>query len=65
LEERALVRRRRSNESQQEVLISVTTLGEAMFEDSFLHLHHEHRAYFDERFNQQEQQQLQQLFERL
>jgi len=65
LEERALVRRKRSKQSQREVLISLTPLGEAMFEDSFFHLHHEHRAYFDERFNQQEQQQLQQLFKRL
>lgn len=65
LEERGLVRRRRSEESQREVLISLTGPGEVMFEKSFAHLHSEHRAYFDERFTEAEQTILAELFERL
>jgi DNA-binding MarR family transcriptional regulator len=65
LEERGLVSRRRSDESQREVLISLTEKGEAMFEESFAHLHAEHRKYFDDRFTEEEQGQLQALFQLL
>lgn len=65
LEERELVRRRRSEESQREVLISLTKEGEALFERSFAHLHAAHRQYFDERFTHQEQRALERLLERV
>lgn len=65
LEERGLVRRERSKESQREVLIRLTTSGEAIFEESFSHLHNEHRTYFDDHFTRDEQQQLQRLLEML
>jgi DNA-binding MarR family transcriptional regulator len=64
LEERGLVRRKRSEKSQREVLISLTRKGEALFERSFTHLHAEHRRYFDERFTNQEQRDLGRLLDR-
>jgi len=65
LEERGLVCRKRSSESQREVLIRLTASGEAMFEMSFSHLHDEHRKYFDDRFTPDEQRQLLRLLEML
>ena len=65
LEERGLVIRRRSDESQREVLISLTEKGRALFEESFAHLHAEHQKYFDDRFTEEEQGQLQLLFQLL
>ena len=65
LEQRGLVRRKRSDESQREVLIRLTTKGGALFERSFAHLHAEHRSYFDDRFTKEEQKELQRLLERL
>ena len=65
LEERNLVVRRRSSESEREVLISLTDEGEAMFERSFRYLHGRHRALFDERFTEKEQLQLQRLLAKL
>ena len=65
LEQRGLVHRKRSDESQREVLISLTTKGEALFERSFAHLHAEHQRYFDDRFTNEQQKELQRLLERL
>lgn len=65
LEERGLVRRKRSSESEREVLIGLTKAGEAMFQQSFTNLHREHRQYFDERLTAEEQRQLQKLLDKL
>ena len=65
LQDRELVRRRRSEKSQREVLIYLTEAGQSMFEESFAHLHEQHRTYFDDRFDRGEQMQLIQLFSRL
>ena len=47
------------------MLIRLTKSGEAMFQKSFSHLHCEHQKYFNDRFTQEEQRQLQQLLNRL
>jgi DNA-binding MarR family transcriptional regulator len=65
LEDRELIRRRRSEQSQREVLIQLTSAGESMFEASFAHLYDQHRTYFDDRFDPAEQIQLLQLFNKL
>jgi DNA-binding MarR family transcriptional regulator len=65
LEERKLVARERSPESQREVLIRLTKQGQALFERSFAHIHGKHRAFFDDRFSPSEQRQLAALFEKL
>ena len=65
LEERGLVQRKRSDESQREVLIRLTKNGEAMFEASFSHLHYGHREYFDDRLTREERHQLERLLEKL
>ena len=65
LEQRGLVRRRRSTTSDREVLISLTKKGATLFEASFTHLHAEHQRYFDDRLTAEQQQQLQRLLDQL
>ena len=65
LEERGLIQRKRSDESQREVLIRLTKKGNAMFEKSFANLHQAHRTYFDGRLSKAEQQMLERLLDKL
>jgi MarR family 2-MHQ and catechol resistance regulon transcriptional repressor len=65
LEDRGLVVRERSKESQREVVIALTPEGEAMFGRSFRHLHSSHSDWFGARLSKAEQQVLGKLLTQL
>lgn len=65
LEKRGLVRRQRSPESDREVLASLTSEGEAMFEKLYPEHYRWLAALFQERLSREEQEQLASLLRKL
>ena len=55
LEQRGLVSRQRSPESNRVVVIRLTETGEALFQQSFRHVHDAHAEYFDEHLTEADQ----------
>ena len=65
LEDRGLIARERSEQSQREVFVRLTKAGEELFGRSFGHLHATHGAYFNDRLSTKEQRQLAALLAKL